>query len=85
MEESQRSIIPENQALKPKVDFMSAIFEIIKDRCNYNDGNVEDFDVIRNRVISRGYNDKELEITLGNYEKLNVIMKEDGNRIRLLI
>jgi len=35
---------------------MSAIFEIIKDRCSYNDGKVEDIEVIERRVLSRGYN-----------------------------
>jgi hypothetical protein len=40
MEESQRSLVAEKQLIRPKVDYMSAIFEIIKDRCNYNDGKV---------------------------------------------
>ena len=85
MEESQRSIVPERQLTRPKVDYMSAIFEIIKDRCNYNEGKVEDLSVITNRVILRGYNEEELKLTLKSYEDLNVIMMEDGNRVRLLI
>ena len=85
MEESQRSIIPEKQVFKPKVDYMSAIFEIIKDRCSYNEGKVEDLEVIERRVTSRGYNSEEFKITLKNYENLNVIMIEDGSSVRLLI
>ena len=77
--------MPEKQSFKPKVDYMSAIFEIIKDRCSYNEGKVEDLEVIERRVTARGYNTEELKITLNNYERLNVLMIEDQNRIRLLI
>ena len=42
-------------------------------------------DVIRNRVMLRGYNYEELNLTLKSYEGLNVIMMEDGNLVRLLI
>jgi hypothetical protein len=41
--------------MRPKVDYMTAIFDNIKDRCNYSDEKVEDFDIIRNRVFLRGY------------------------------
>lgn len=46
---------------------------------------MEDLSVITNRVILRGYNEEELKLTLKSYEDLNVIMMEDGNRVRLLI
>ena len=71
--------------MRPKVDYMTAIFDIIKDRCNYSDEKAEDFDIIRNRVFLRGYKEEELNNTLEIYENLNVIMMEDGNRLRLLI
>lgn len=64
IEESQTSIVPEKPLKRPKVDYMSAIFEIIKDRCNYSEGKAEDLDVIRNRVLLRGYNEVELNKTL---------------------
>ena len=77
--------MPEKKLMRPKVDYMTAIFDIIKDRCNYSDEKAEDFDIIRNRVFLRGYKEEELNNTLEIYENLNVIMMEDGNRLRLLI
>jgi hypothetical protein len=56
LDESQRSIVPEKKSFKPKVDYSSAIFEIIKERCSYNEGKVEDLSMIESRVTSRGYN-----------------------------
>jgi hypothetical protein len=64
---------------------MSAIFEIIKERCNYKEGKVEDLSVITNRVILRGYKEEELNLTLKSYEYVNVIMRKDRNGVRLLI
>ena len=62
---------------------MSAIFEIVKDRCHYNQEKSEHIENIRKRVLARGYSPEELELTLKNYEKLNVIMVDD-DRIRLI-
>ncbi len=59
--------MPDRALFKPKIDFMSAIFEIIKDRCNYNSDKTEDIEVIERRVLSRGYNSEELKLTLKNY------------------
>ncbi len=56
---------------------MSAVFEIIKDRCNYNSNRAEDIYTIKNRVISRGFSEEQFEVTLRNYELLDVIMVED--------
>ena len=46
---------------------MSAIYDIIKDRCNYNSDKSEDLDIIEKRVITRGYSSDELQLTLKNY------------------
>jgi hypothetical protein len=56
LEASQKNIIPEKKSMKPKMDYMSAIFELIKDRCSYNEGKVEYLSEIESRATSRGYN-----------------------------
>lgn len=68
---------------KPKGDFMSAIFEILKDRCNYKTDKMDDLNLIERKVIARGYSSVEFNLTLKNYENMNVIMIED-NKVRLL-
>jgi hypothetical protein len=76
-------VVPEKMMFKPKGDFMSVIFEILKDRCNYNSDKTDYLDVIERKVIARGYSSTEFNLTLKNYENLNVIMIED-NKVRLL-
>lgn len=62
---------------------MSAIFDIVRDKCKYNSERAENLDVIEKRVFARGYSEEELILTLKNYENLGVLMRE-GDRIHLL-
>lgn len=83
LEASQRSVVPDRVSYKPKKDFMSTIFDIIKDKCKYNNERVEEISVIEKRVLSRGYSEEEFRLTLKNYENLGVIMVE-GDRVHLI-
>lgn len=64
-------------------DYPSRIYEMIKDLCKYNTELSIDVHALRKRVELRGYSSVELEETIENYIKLNLIMR-DGNNIVLI-
>ena len=64
-------------------DYLSKIFEIMKDQCKYSENRSVEIDILRKRVLARGYTETELEDTLKDYLKNNVIMQY-GSSITLL-
>lgn len=83
LEESQKSVLFDTEVRKPRQDNTSAIYSIIKDLCNYSTGKSVDMSVIEERIYRKGYSEEELQITLKNYENLNVLMIE-GNVVSLV-
>lgn len=64
-------------------DNISAIFEIIKNLCNYRTDKSVEIATLKKRVLARGHPEDTLEITLNHYENLDVLMY-DGDKIRLI-
>ena len=68
MEESQKNLGMEKEGTrKPMHDYMSKIFEMLKDQCEYSDNKSVELDILRRRVLARGYTETELGDTLQDY------------------
>ena len=59
-------------------DFTSQIFEVLKEMCKYADGMSVDYNVLKKRIVAKGYTEEELNQTIENYLRMNVIMREDS-------
>jgi len=55
LEESQKNLNYETEERKPKHDYPSKIFEIIKDMCGYSTSRNVDMDLLKKRGLSRGF------------------------------
>jgi hypothetical protein len=64
-------------------DHVSRIYELLKELCKYSDGMSIDEDILKKRVLARGYSEEDLNDTVQNYLNLNLIMKE-GRMITLI-
>lgn len=83
MEEAQRSITMESEERKPMHDYQSRIFEILKEMSRYVDGLSVDYEMVKRRIIQKGFTEEELNDTLQSYLNMNVIMREE-NMITLI-
>ena len=45
--------------------------------CKYADGMSVDYNVLKKRILAKGYTEEELNDTIENYLRMNVIMRED--------
>jgi hypothetical protein len=77
MEEAQRSVGQDNDERRPMHDYASQIFEVLREMCKYADGMSVDYGVLRKRILAKGFTEEELNDTLENYLRMNVIMRED--------
>jgi len=64
-------------------DYATKIYENLKELCKYSDGMSVDDDILRKRIMSRGFTEEEMNDTLQKYLDLNLIMKE-GKTITLI-
>ena len=78
MEEAQKSVGLENNEKKPMHDYTSQIFEVMKEMCKYSDGLSVDYQVLKKRILAKGFTEEELGDTIQNYLRMNVIMREDN-------
>lgn len=78
MEEAHRSIIQDSEERKPMHDYRSRIFEILKEMCKYVDGLSVDYSLLKKRILQKGFTEEELDDTVDNYLKMNVIMREEN-------
>jgi len=58
-------------------DFTSQIYEVLKEMCRYADGMSVDYNVLKKRILAKGFTEEELVDTIDNYLRMNVIMRED--------
>ena len=58
-------------------DYASQIFDVLKDMCKYADGLSVDYNVLKKRILSKGFTEEELVETVESYLRMNVIMRED--------
>lgn len=68
----------DNDDRRPMYDFTSQIFEVLKEMCKYADGMSVDYNVLKKRIVAKGYTEEELNQTIENYLRMNVIMREDS-------
>jgi hypothetical protein len=66
------------------MDDLSAIFSMIKDLCNYKEDGIIELDVLKKRVMARGFTVDALESTINHYERLDVLMRNSSNTIRII-
>ena len=59
-------------------DYISSIFELIRDLCKYTTELSIDFDTLKKRTLSRGYTEEQLNETVDNYLSLNLLMCENN-------
>lgn len=78
MEQAQRTVLMDNDDRRPMYDFTSQIFEVLKEMCKYADGMSVDYNVLKKRIVAKGYTEEELNQTIENYLRMNVIMREDS-------
>lgn len=64
-------------------DYISNIFEMIRDLCKYTSELSVDLDTLKKRVITRGYTEDQLNETISNYISLNLLMNE-GKTVTLI-
>lgn len=57
-------------------DYTTKIYEILKELCKYSDGMSVDEDILKKRIVTRGYTEEEMAETLQKYLDLNLIMKD---------
>lgn len=67
----------ESDERKPMHDFTSQIYEVLKEMCRYADGMSVDYNVLKKRILAKGFTEEELVDTIDNYLRMNVIMRED--------
>jgi hypothetical protein len=55
LEEAQKNITSEQNDRKPMHDYATKIYEILKELCKYSDGMSVEDDILRKRIMSRGF------------------------------
>jgi hypothetical protein len=78
MEEAQKSVGMDNDERRPMHDYTSQIFDVLKEMCKYADGMSVDYNILKKRILAKGYTEEELNDTIDNYLRMNVIMREDA-------
>jgi hypothetical protein len=77
LEESQKNLGLEEEDRRPMHDFISNIFEIVRDLCKYSPELSVGYQALKTRVISRGFSEEQLNETLDNYLSLNLLMSQN--------
>ena len=68
-----------------KPDFKSQIYQIIVDLCKKNKDNTADMNSIKKKIRQKGFKDSQLDITLDEYVKLNILyVDNDKTDVTLL-
>ena len=64
---------------------MSKTFGIIKEMSNYRDelNAILDYSILKKRVLSKGISEDTLQITIQQYERLNMIIRYPNGDISL--
>ena len=83
MEEAQRSVTLENDERRPIHNEVSIIFDILKEHCKYKSDLSVDYNLLRKKIMSKGFSEDKLEETINSYLNMNVLMR-DGDRITLV-
>jgi hypothetical protein len=78
LEESQKNLGLEQEERKPMHDYISRIFEFIRDQCKYTTELSVGFDALKTRILSRGFTEEQLNETVDNYLSLNLLMFENN-------
>lgn len=78
MEEAQKSVTIDNDERRPMHDYVSQIFEMLKEMCKYADGLSVDYTVLKKRIVAKGFTEDQLNDTIENYLRMNIIMREDS-------
>ena len=74
MEETQKNLGGEKEIHKPMHDYKSRIFEILSEQCKYSDSMSVEREILLKRVLARGYSEAEMDETIEEYIKNDVIM-----------
>lgn len=83
LEESQKNLGLEDDDRKPMHDYVSRIFEMIRDLCKYSPELSVNYQALKTRVLSKGFSEQNLTDTLENYLSLNLLMSQ-GDVITLI-
>ena len=68
-----------------KPDFKSQIYQIIVDLCKKNKDNTADMNSIKKKIRQKGFKESQLDTTLDEYVKLNILyVDNDKTDVTLL-